>query len=152
MVKNHPSVKFFSFFPSLVSDWYSLYLRRIPHVSKPYVNTRFCTHNLVLENDWNDPLQIPKNHSCITCIKSFIAHHKNDLEILMVVMVRPIPKSNCRIERYHKIKFSRSTCIVWGWNRSRVINWNCTRIGPLNSPSSGLSPIAHHMTVLIFGP
>ena len=32
----------------------------------------------------------------------------------MVAMACPIPKSNRQIERYHKIKCSRSTCIVWG--------------------------------------
>ena len=42
--------------------------------------------------------------SCITYIilslhYSFIAYHKNDLEILIV-------------KRYHMIKFARSTCIV----------------------------------------
>ena len=29
----------------------------------------------------------PKIHDCITCINSLFAYHKNDLEILMVVMV-----------------------------------------------------------------
>ena len=36
--------------------------------------------------------------SCFTCINSFIAYHKNDLEILTVVTVCPITKSNHRIE------------------------------------------------------
>ena len=26
-------------------------------------------------------IHIPKIHNCITCINSFIAHHKNDLEV-----------------------------------------------------------------------
>jgi len=41
---------------------------------------------------------------CIACINSFIAYHKNDLEILMVVMVCLVSKSDRRIERYHMIK------------------------------------------------
>ena len=56
----------------------------------------------------------PKNHDCITCINSFIAYHKNDLEILTVTMVCPVSKSNRRIERYHKIKLSWYACIAWG--------------------------------------
>ena len=31
---------------------------------------------------------------CITCINSFIAYHKNDLEILMIIMVCPVSKSD----------------------------------------------------------
>ena len=38
--------------------------------------------------------------SCITCINSFIAYHKNDLEILTVATVFLIIKSDYRIERY----------------------------------------------------
>ena len=49
---------------------------------------------------------------CITCINSFIAYHKNDLEILMVIMVFPVFKSDHRIKRYLMIKFAWSTCIV----------------------------------------
>ena len=44
------------------------------------------------EDILNKVFEIFKNHSCITCIKSFIAYHKNDLEILTVTMVCPIPK------------------------------------------------------------
>ena len=51
---------------------------------------------------------------CITCINSFIAYHKNDLEILTVATVFPVIKSNYRIERYLMIKFAQSACIVWG--------------------------------------
>ena len=50
---------------------------------------------------------------CITCINSFIAYHKNDLEILTVATVFPVIKSNYRIERYLMIKFAQSACIVW---------------------------------------
>ena len=67
-------------------------------------------------------IHIRKNNSCITCIKSFIAYHKNDLEILRVATICPIPESNRRIERYCMIKFSQSACILFGWNRSCVIN------------------------------
>ena len=54
----------------------------------------------------------PKNHDCITCIHSFIAYHKNDLEILMVATVCPVSKSDRRIERYYMIKFIRSAYIM----------------------------------------
>ena len=49
---------------------------------------------------------------CIACINSFIAYHKNDLEILTVAAVFPVIKSDYWIERYCMIKFARSTCIV----------------------------------------
>ena len=45
--------------------------------------------------------------SCITCINSFIANHKNDLEILMVATVFLVFKLGHRIERYRMIKFAR---------------------------------------------
>ena len=41
-------------------------------------------------------------------------HHKNDLEVLTVAMVCLVSKSNRWIKKYHKIKFSRPICIVWG--------------------------------------
>ena len=50
--------------------------------------------------------------SCTACINSFIAYHKNDLEILMITTVFLVFQSNHRIERYHMIKFAWSTCIV----------------------------------------
>ena len=49
---------------------------------------------------------------CIVRIMSFIAYHKNDLEILTVAMVFPVFKSNHWIKRYRVIKSARSTCIV----------------------------------------
>ena len=49
-----------------------------------------------------------------TCINSFISYHENDLEVLMVATVCPVPKSDCRIKRYRMIKFAWSTCSVWG--------------------------------------
>ena len=90
------------------------------------VNTRFCTYDLIKEDDWCDhPCTKKKiilalhasfvfaSHasicSCITCINSFIAYHKNDPEILIVATVFPISKLNHRIERYRMIKFARST-------------------------------------------
>ena len=72
----------------------------------PGVDTRFCTHDLIKENDWNDYPYIPKNHDYITFINSFIAYHKNDLEILKIAMVCPVFKSDRQIERYHIIKFA----------------------------------------------
>ena len=50
-----------------------------------YVDTKFCALNLILEDDWNDHSKYPKNYKCISCIKSFITYHKNDLEILTIV-------------------------------------------------------------------
>ena len=111
------------------------------------VDTQFCTHNLILEDDWNNHFKYPKNHSCISCIKSFITYnkndletlriaticpipqigityHKNDLQTLIITTICPIPKSDRRIERYHEIKFSRFACILCGWSWSRVNNWN----------------------------
>ena len=49
---------------------------------------------------------------CITCINSFIAYHKNDLEILTVAVVFSVIKSDYWIVRYRMIKFAQSTCIV----------------------------------------
>ena len=69
-------------------------------------------------------IYIPKNNSCITCNNSFIAYYKNDLEILTVVTICLIPKSDHQIERYHMIKFSRPACILFGWNQPRMINLN----------------------------
>ena len=57
-------------------------------------------------------IHVPKNQYCITCINLFIAYHKNDLKVLMVMIVCSISKSDRRIERYPMIKFARSTCIV----------------------------------------
>ena len=101
------------------------------------IDTQFCTHNLIKENDLNDQSMYPKNHNCITCINlflhymhqfvlalhasfclcitwiiSFIEYYKNDLEILMVTAVFSAIKSDYRIERYRIIKFARSTCIM----------------------------------------
>ena len=50
--------------------------------------------------------------SYIVCINSFIAYHKNDLEIPKVTTVFLVSKSNQRIERYRMIKFAWSACIV----------------------------------------
>ena len=33
-----------------------------------FVDTKFCTHDLIKENDLNDQFMYPKNHNCITCI------------------------------------------------------------------------------------
>ena len=72
----------------------------------PGVDTRFCTHDLIKENDWNDHPYTPKNQDYITFINSFIAYHKNNLEILTVTTVCSVFKSDRRIERYRMIKFA----------------------------------------------
>ena len=64
------------------------------------VDTQFCTHDLIKENDLNDhpcssKIMIALHASiclCITCINSFIAYHKNDLEIQTVATVFPVFK------------------------------------------------------------
>ena len=38
------------------------------------IDTQFCTHDLIKENDLNDQSMYLKNHDCITCINSFIAY------------------------------------------------------------------------------
>jgi len=53
----------------------------------------------------NDHSMYLKNHSCILVIKSFITYHENDLKILTITTIRLVPKSDDRIEKYHKIKF-----------------------------------------------
>ena len=93
------------------------------HISHS-VDTRFFTHDLIMENDWNDHPCTPKIkialHAsiclCITCINSFIAYHKNDLEILTVVMVLSVFKLDCWIERNCMIKLhgQHALCLgVW---------------------------------------
>ena len=98
-------------FPSSVNEGY-------------YVNTQFCTHDLIKKDDWSDhPCTQKKKKkiilashalicSCIVCINSFIAYRKNDLEILTLVVVFPISELDHRIERYCIIKFAWSICIV----------------------------------------
>ena len=89
-----------------------------PKITKIPANTRFCTHDLIKENDLKIPTvatiyhdcKIP--HDCITCINLFIAYHKNDLEILTVTTIYLVSKSDLRIERYRMIKFAQSACIV----------------------------------------
>ena len=49
---------------------------------------------------------------CVTCINSFIAYHKNDLEIQTVTTVFLVSKSDHWIKRHRMIKFAWSTCIV----------------------------------------
>ena len=89
-----------------------------------HVDTQFCTHDLIKEDDWSDHPCTQKKKSfshhmyhfvlashasicsCIVCINSFIAYHKNDLKILMVATEFPLSKSDHRIERYRTIKFA----------------------------------------------
>ena len=86
---------------------------------------------------WPSMYKKKKSNSCITCIilflhhmhhfvlasnasicsyivsiNSFIAYHKNDLEILMVATMFLVFKLDHWIERYCMIKFARSICIV----------------------------------------
>ena len=98
-------------FPSFVNEGYS-------------IDTQFCTHDLINENDWNDHPCTPKNHYCITFINSFIAYHKNDLEILTVTIICSISKSDHQIERYRIIKFAWSACVVSRQGRPHMINLN----------------------------
>ena len=77
----------------------------------------WCTYSILHpwlnQGKWPEwPYMYLKNHDCITCINSFIAHHKNDFEISMVTAVCSIFKLDRRIKRYHMIKFAQSTCIV----------------------------------------
>ena len=51
---------------------------------------------------------------CITCINSFIAYHKNNLEILTVTMVCSVSKSDHRIERYRMIKLHGQHALCLG--------------------------------------
>ena len=93
------------------------------------VDNRFCTHDLIKENTWMI-IHVPKKSwlhymhwfvlalhtlicSCITCINSFMAYHKNDFEILTITMVCSVSKSDHQIERYRIINFARSACIVY---------------------------------------
>ena len=86
------------------------------------LETQFCTHDLIKENDLNDHPCIQKIKialhasicSCITCINSFIAYHKNDLEILTFIMVSPVSKSDHRIERYRMIKLHDQHALYLG--------------------------------------
>ena len=97
-----------------------------------FIDTQFCTHDLIKENDLNDHPCTPKImialhasiFSCITCVNSFIAYHKNDLEILTVITVFSVFKSDHRIERYRMIKFAQSTYIVSRQGRPHMINLN----------------------------
>ena len=54
----------------------------------------------------------PKIMIALHALNLFIAYHKNDLEILMVMTVCPVSKSDRRIEKYCMIKFARSACIM----------------------------------------
>ena len=86
------------------------------------VDTQFRTHDLIKENDLNDHPYTPKimitlHESiclCITCINSFMAYHKNDLEILTVIMVCLVSKSDHRIERYRMIKLHGQHALCLG--------------------------------------
>jgi len=40
----------------------------------------------------NKTFYVPKNHSCILVINSFITYHENDLEILMITMACLVSK------------------------------------------------------------
>ena len=108
-----------------------VWVESIGFASQSGVDTQFYTHDLIKEYDWSDHPSTKKKKkkflhhmhhfvlashvsicSCIVCINSFTAYHKNDLEILMVAIVFSISKSNHWIKRYSMIKFTRSICIV----------------------------------------
>ena len=95
------------------------------------VDTQFCIHDLIKENDLNGHPCTPKimivymNQFVLVLHASiFLCIYKNDLEVLKVAMVFPISKSNHRIERYRMIKFVQSTCIVSRQGRPHMINLN----------------------------
>ena len=98
-----------------ISVFFYIDIRFTSSVNEGYsIDTQFCTHNLIKKDDQNDQ-SYTQIHDCIACINSFIAYHKNDLEILTVTKVCPISKSGRQIERYHIIKFAQSACIVSNW-------------------------------------
>ena len=76
------------------------------HRGNLVVDTRVCTHDLIKEDDWNDHSCTQKIVIALHALNLFIAYSKNDLEILTIVTVCRISKSDRRIERYHEIKFS----------------------------------------------
>ena len=79
------------------------------------VDTRFCTHDLIKEDDWNDPSCTKKKKKIMIALHvSIHSFHiiKNDLEILTVTTMCPVFKSDHQIERYRMIKFTRLACIV----------------------------------------
>ena len=86
------------------------------------VDAQFCTHDLINENNLNDhpctlKIMIALHASiflCITCINSFMAYHKNDLEILTVIMVCSVSKSDHWIERYRMIKLHGQHALCLG--------------------------------------
>ena len=84
------------------------------HFSKHTVDTQFCTHDLIKENDLNNYPMYTKNHDCITCINSFIAYYKNDLAILTVTAVCPVSKSDHQIKRYRMIKLHGQHALCLG--------------------------------------
>ena len=53
-----------------------------------------------------------------------MTYHKNDLEILTIATICPIPESDSQIERYHILKFSQSACILFVLNQPRMIHLN----------------------------
>ena len=86
-------------FPSSVNEGHS-------------IDTQFCTHDLIKEDDWNDHLYTQKIVIALHALIFFIAYHKNDLEILTVATICPVSKLDHRVKRYHMIKFARLACIV----------------------------------------
>ena len=91
------------------------------------LDTQFCIHDLIKENDLNDQSMNPKNHNCITCINLFLHymhHFVFALHALTVATVILVFKSNYQIERYRIIKFARSTCIMSRQNQPHMINLN----------------------------
>ena len=61
-------------YSSLKNTSFTKFITTKAHVS---IDTQFCTHNLIKENDLNDQSMYPKNYNCITCINLFLhyMHH-----------------------------------------------------------------------------
>ena len=84
-----------------------------------FVDTRFCTHDFIKEDDWNDHLCIQK---IMIALHALI--HSLHVKKMFFTMVCSVSKSDRRIERYHMIKFARSTCIMSRQSRPHMIDLN----------------------------
>ena len=55
-----------------------------------HVDTQFCTHDLIKEDDWSDhPCTQKKNHSRITCIILFL-HHMHQFVLVLYVLIHSL--------------------------------------------------------------
>ena len=53
------------------------------------VDTQFCTHDLIKENDMNDHPCTLKNHDCITCINFFL-HYMHQLVFPLYALIHSL--------------------------------------------------------------